>query len=163
MKTTKEKIAIMQAFEDGKEVGYYVNDIWILAQKPNWNWEFVDFEIKPIDIIDWSKVAVDTPVICLLSFRRYFSHVDGDKAICCFIDGRTSRAGNVATKAWMRENVTLDLEAKCIMNWIPNTGDRPKSNYLLLKFGNGSIRVEKNNNEWSLDDPCPITHYAVIS
>jgi hypothetical protein len=50
MKTTKEKIEVMQAFEDGKKIEFLmpVNgwNEWLPAGEPNWNWETNDYRIK---------------------------------------------------------------------------------------------------------------------
>lgn len=49
MKTTKEKIAIMQAFEDGKKIELYskTDNVWYSATSPDWNWAICDYRIKP--------------------------------------------------------------------------------------------------------------------
>lgn len=50
---TKEKIAIMQAYEDGKTIQYKEKDSskwceWLHRNKePNWNWDLYDYRIKP--------------------------------------------------------------------------------------------------------------------
>jgi hypothetical protein len=44
---TKEAIAIMQAFVDGKEVEYKRPDgIWTLINNPVWNWNTQEYRIK---------------------------------------------------------------------------------------------------------------------
>lgn len=50
MKTTKEKIEIMQAYEDGREIEYQnlslvENFPWITTTSPNWNWNTIDYRI----------------------------------------------------------------------------------------------------------------------
>lgn len=49
MKTTKEKIAIMQAYEDGKkiEVCGKIENVWYSTTSPDWNWANCDYRIKP--------------------------------------------------------------------------------------------------------------------
>lgn len=49
MKTTAEKIAVMQAYEDGKEIEYSYKDCpaWKRATTPTWNWSTTDFRVKP--------------------------------------------------------------------------------------------------------------------
>lgn len=51
---TKEKIAIMQAFADGKPIQYKFKDNptnkWMdfsECVEPSWNWDLVDFRVKP--------------------------------------------------------------------------------------------------------------------
>lgn len=48
MKTTKEKIAIMQAYEDGKkiEICGKTEKVWHNAISPDWNWAACDYRIK---------------------------------------------------------------------------------------------------------------------
>ena len=49
-KTTKEKIAVMQAFMDGKKLQILSNDDWTdwnPTCDPVWNWERGDYRIKP--------------------------------------------------------------------------------------------------------------------
>ena len=62
MKTTQEKIQVMQAWLDGKQIetctfGRYMS--WSLFPKdiePDWNWEYHDYRIKPgIKYIPFTK------------------------------------------------------------------------------------------------------------
>lgn len=50
MKTTKKKIEIMQAFEDGKKIECRSSGLewkeWILLQEPTWNWAECDYRVK---------------------------------------------------------------------------------------------------------------------
>jgi len=47
--TTREKIAVMQAFEDGKKIEIRVihSDNWIFCECPGWNWEYFNYRVKP--------------------------------------------------------------------------------------------------------------------
>ncbi len=49
MSTTAEKIAVMQAFEDGKEIQYkeQYSTAWLGAATPNWDWRYLEYRIKP--------------------------------------------------------------------------------------------------------------------
>ena len=49
MKTIAEMIAVMQAYEDGKEIEYYseVCSEWKKATTPAWNWYTTDYRVKP--------------------------------------------------------------------------------------------------------------------
>ena len=49
MKTTAEKIKIMQAFEDGKKIQwkYLDNKNWGKVVTPIWDWNRCDYRIKP--------------------------------------------------------------------------------------------------------------------
>ena len=59
MKTTKEKIEIMQAWEDGLTVenrGVDYSGRWVsLAHEgePQWNWQLYDYRIKPEPKVIW--------------------------------------------------------------------------------------------------------------
>lgn len=47
MKTIEEKISVMQAFADGKEVEYKENDgEWVSVDEPLWNWNTYDYRVK---------------------------------------------------------------------------------------------------------------------
>lgn len=48
MKTTKEKIEVMQAFEQGEliEIADYSGGIWIDEQSPRWEWGKFDYRVK---------------------------------------------------------------------------------------------------------------------
>ena len=50
--TTKEKIEVMKAYEDGKKIqtrdpGSYTWVDWTAEFEPRWNWENIDYRIKP--------------------------------------------------------------------------------------------------------------------
>lgn len=47
MKTLKEKIEIMQAYERGEQIERYYDNEWVLCKNPIWNWEYIDYRIKP--------------------------------------------------------------------------------------------------------------------
>jgi len=45
--TLKEKISIMQAFEDGKEIETEFSTGWLPAYEPCWNWNEHNYRVKP--------------------------------------------------------------------------------------------------------------------
>ena len=47
--TTKEMIEVMQAYEEGKTVEALINDRWIVAEHPSWNWNNYEYRIAPPD------------------------------------------------------------------------------------------------------------------
>lgn len=49
MKTNKEKIKVMQAFEDGEKIEEKENycNSWYEVLAPSWNWDDCDYRIKP--------------------------------------------------------------------------------------------------------------------
>ena len=65
MKTTKEMIAVMQAFADGKEIEYsFINGSWYNDKNPCWNWVDYNYRVKhapeyvPFTFEDW-EIMVD--------------------------------------------------------------------------------------------------------
>ena len=47
MKTTLEKIAVMQACEEGKTIEIFANDRWEVVIAPLWDWFNADYRVKP--------------------------------------------------------------------------------------------------------------------
>ena len=51
MKTIEEKIAVMQAYADGKEIEFapncFTNKIWNYTRDPIWNWFENEYRVKP--------------------------------------------------------------------------------------------------------------------
>lgn len=57
----REKIAVMQAALDGKEIEYHNNRVWVEAKYLTWDWAHVKYRVKPGPPktpikIDWSAV-----------------------------------------------------------------------------------------------------------
>jgi hypothetical protein len=51
---TKEAIKVMQAFVDGKEVkvkGMLAGSAWLPAGAPCWNWQMMEYRIKPTPVL----------------------------------------------------------------------------------------------------------------
>ena len=59
MKTLEEKIKVMQAFLDGKEIKLknltIDNPYWLEALSPTWDWDTFDYEIRP----EWKPKKFD--------------------------------------------------------------------------------------------------------
>lgn len=84
-KTTQEKIAVMQHFEDGGEIEFTINSVdwkdttindvdWKDTVDPTWNWSVYDFRIKPAKPKDiWVNEYGDTS-------HCYFSKTEAEKA-----------------------------------------------------------------------------------
>lgn len=45
-KTTKEKIEVMQAYEEGKKIEMLINGNWEFIAYPHWNWGQTDYRVK---------------------------------------------------------------------------------------------------------------------
>ena len=66
MKTIEEKIAVMQAFKDGKEIEVYniAKKGWFETNDPAWNWSITDYRVKeesqyiPFTFEDW-EIMID--------------------------------------------------------------------------------------------------------
>lgn len=65
MKTTKDMIEVMQAYERGEQIEFRMktipeNDEWdIMTQEPEWNWSNFDYRIKPKHIYRPYKNAAE--------------------------------------------------------------------------------------------------------
>lgn len=46
-RTTKEMVEIMLAYDRGEQIENYYKGEWVLAKYPKWNWEYVDYRVKP--------------------------------------------------------------------------------------------------------------------
>ena len=171
MKATEERIAVMQAFEAGYDIDYIEttnsDDTWTNCGVPAWNWIKFDYRIRPKEPeIDWSKVAIDTPVLIDGNKPAYFAglSITGSGKPCIFDGGRTSRCEGV-TASINSKDLTLDLEAKSIINWIPNTGEKPNCKIVIVKRFNGHILCyEPSFFNFKLDrtDGLNIKFYAII-
>ena len=59
MKTTKEMIEVMKAFERGEKIEVKNNhsDKWYTTSGPSWDWEYCDYRIKPKQpVLRWKWV-----------------------------------------------------------------------------------------------------------
>lgn len=68
MKTTKEMIAIMQAYEDGQPVQYKTrrHGYWVEVITPSWDWKILVYRVKPAEpkkvkkwILKWKEDVDD--------------------------------------------------------------------------------------------------------
>jgi hypothetical protein len=66
MKTTKEKIAVMQAFEDGEKIEIREreceDDEWMETPEPCWNWFAYDYRVKQEPLECW-VVKLGTDIV----------------------------------------------------------------------------------------------------
>lgn len=75
MKTTKEKIEIMQAHEDGKEIEYQtLNAPWRIANTPFWDWFGCDYRITPPKKIKLYKWAIKDAYKNWYETERFFKN-----------------------------------------------------------------------------------------
>lgn len=53
-KTTEEKIKVMQAYTEGKEIEIEsVEGGWYVVPEPSWNWRTFDYRVKPEPKVLW--------------------------------------------------------------------------------------------------------------
>lgn len=180
MKTTAEKIEVMQAFERGERIQVYRNETtvsgWSDSHNPFWDWQIFNYRINPEQQqTDWSKVAVDTKVLVnkvsyFNPIKRYFSHYRDGK-VYVFLGGSTSYSigHKQMTSSASTSEVKLDddipNEQQSQLNWIKNIGVEAYCRYAVARYKDGVI---SNNthvgmiNFGILGDNCDIAEYAII-
>ena len=154
MKSTKEKIEVMQAYENGETLQLMLLDenLMLLDENPCWNdaiiknkepefrWGEFDYRIKPKEPeTDWSKVTKGTAVF--VSYQRdvcdkddewveaYFDYYDDG---CFYVFDQISRVVSY-------DKCKLDKSAPSIINWIKNTGETPDCDHVLVRYIEGKI------------------------
>jgi hypothetical protein len=147
---------IVRAWEEGKKIEFRIKKS---ASKEKWDdhkpcetffdFEVFEYRLKSEQVIDWSNVAADTPVICINSdgqkFKNYFARPNGaGYGVFVYSNGATSRTGNGLT-LW--HDVKLDISAPSIINWIENTGIAPDCEIICAER-----RID--NNKTRLTHPC---------
>ena len=98
MKTTKEMIEVMQAYEIGEQIEI-MNKFgeWIYIDKPIWNWAIFDYRVKPKP----KYVPFDTAEEFLTAQRKHSFSVNkiGSGRHYAYINGKCEvMLVNVATK-----------------------------------------------------------------
>lgn len=66
MKTTKEMIEVMQAYERGEKIEALYNDVWVDIYIPEWSWGLRDYRVKQ----KTKFVPFDTPEEFLAAQRN---------------------------------------------------------------------------------------------
>lgn len=84
MKTTAEKIAVMQAFEDGKVVMCRPFGLaaYHLGKEPSWNWGKYDYWVKPEPAEVWVNIYDDG------DYKVYTSESEADTRFSEICPGR---------------------------------------------------------------------------
>ena len=83
---TKEMIAVMQAYEDGKQIEYKSNvNGWVSVENPNWDWVNRIYRIKPTKKPVQLSVLIDSGIDCEFSDDG-FDHIDLAKLVELFDD-----------------------------------------------------------------------------
>ena len=80
MKTTKEMIEVMQAYDRGEiiEVNYFLasKDNWVACGTPVWDWDNFDYRVKPKK----SYVPFDTPEEFFAAQRKHGEFVENKES-----------------------------------------------------------------------------------
>lgn len=167
MKSTKEKIKVMQAYEDGETLQIMLRDespCWtdaiIKNKEPEFRWGEFDYRIKPQELqTDWSKVAKGTAVLVsddLTKEWEYATFIKTDNS-----NDYPFQAINDNESWW--KHCKLDKSAPSIINWIKNTGEEPKGNWIArTSFGEIVSRHTGFITNWSLGANTPVVEYAII-
>ena len=72
MKTTKEMIEVMQAYERGEQIEAGYNGVWVYIDMPEWSWGLRDYRVKP----KTKYVPFDTPEEFLAAYRKHGEFIE---------------------------------------------------------------------------------------
>ena len=80
MKTTKEMIEVMQAFERGEKIevhySYDHKDYWVSCGTPVWDWNNFDYRVKPKK----SYVPFETAEKFLTAYRKHGEFIENKES-----------------------------------------------------------------------------------
>ena len=76
MKTTKEMIEVMQAYNRGEQIEAYYNGVWVDIYIPEWSWGLRDYRVKPKK----SYVPFDTPEEFLTAYRKHGEFIENKES-----------------------------------------------------------------------------------
>ena len=77
MKTTKEMIDVMQAYERGEKIQLLNRcGIWVDIDMPEWSWARCDYRVKPKN----SYVPFDTPEEFLTAYRKHGEFIENKES-----------------------------------------------------------------------------------
>ena len=85
MKTTKEMIEVMQAYDNGEKIEAGYNGVWIDIDMPEWSWGLRDYRVKPkkkyipFDTAEEflaAQRAHGEPVRCKLDDELYHAYIN---------------------------------------------------------------------------------------
>ena len=77
MKTTKEMIEVMQAYERGEQIEFVYEGIeWRNASNPAWDWNHFDYRVKPKK----KYVPFDTAEECLTAYRKHGEFIENKES-----------------------------------------------------------------------------------
>ena len=76
MKTTKEMIEVMQAYDRGEQIEACYNGVWVDIYIPEWSWGLRDYRVKPKK----SYVPFDTPEEFLTAYRKHGEFIENKES-----------------------------------------------------------------------------------
>ena len=76
MKTTKEMIEVMQAYNNGEKIEAFYNDVLVDIYIPEWNWEVRDYRVKPKN----SYVPFETAEEFLTAYRKHGEFIENKES-----------------------------------------------------------------------------------
>ena len=76
MKTTKEMIDVMQAYERGEQIEAFYNGVWEDIYIPEWIWGLREYRVKPKK----SYVPFDTPEEFLTAYRKHGEFIENKES-----------------------------------------------------------------------------------
>ena len=77
MKTTKEMIEVMQAYERGENIQFFsINGDWKDTECPNWNWGIRDYRVKPKK----KYVPFETAEEFLTAYRKHGEFIENKES-----------------------------------------------------------------------------------
>ena len=76
MKTTKEMIEVMQAYDRGEQIEAFYNGVWKDIYIPEWSWGLRDYRVKQKK----SYVPFHTPEEFLTAYRKHGEFVENKES-----------------------------------------------------------------------------------
>lgn len=76
MKTTKEMIEVMQAYDRGEQIEAGYNGVWVDIDMPEWSWGLRDYRVKPKK----KYVPFDTPEEFLTAYRKHGEFIENKES-----------------------------------------------------------------------------------
>ena len=77
MKTTKEMIEVMKAYERGEQIQLLnIDGVWVDIDMPEWSWGLRDYRVKPKK----SYVPFHTPEEFLTAYRKHGEFIENKES-----------------------------------------------------------------------------------
>ena len=76
MKTTKEMIEVMQAYDRGEQIECFNDEEWKYVKNPVWDWLYNDYRVKPKK----SYVPFHTPEEFLTAYRKHGEFIENKES-----------------------------------------------------------------------------------